>query len=106
MYKQISETKISRGDNRKGIIASCIFIACKKFDKSARSNKEIAEIFKIESTNMTKGFKKFNEIMLMIEKDNKDKKENIEYTISESLDFINRFCSNLNLESDTNELCK
>jgi len=106
MYKQISETKISRGDNRKGIIASCIFIACKKFDKCARSNKEIAEIFKIESTNMTKGFKKFNEIMLMIEKDNKNKKENIEYTISESLDFINRFCSNLNLESDTNELCK
>ena len=57
MYKQVSETKISRGENRKGIIASCIFIACKKFDKCARSNKEIAEIFKIEPTNMTKGFK-------------------------------------------------
>lgn len=103
MYKQVSETKISRGENRKGIIASCIFIACKKFDKCARSNKEIAEIFKIEPTNMTKGFKKFNEIMLILEKENKG---DIGYNISESLDFINRFCSNLNLESDTNELCK
>jgi len=103
MYKQISETKISRGDNRKGIIASCIFIACKKFDKCARSNKEIAEIFKIDSTNMTKGFKKFNEIMLMVEKKNN---YNNDYSISESLDFINRFCSNLNLEEDTTQLCK
>lgn len=103
MYKQISETKISRGDNRKGIIASCIFIACKKFDKCARSNKEIAEIFKIDSTNMTKGFKKFNEIMLMVEKKNN---YNNDYSISESLDFINRFCSNLNLEEDTIQLCK
>ena len=103
MYKKVSETKISRGENRKGIIASCIFIACKKFDKCARSNKEIAEIFKIEPTNMTKGFKKFNEIMSILEKDNKGDND---YNISESLDFINRFCSNLNLESDTNELCK
>ena len=103
MYKQISETKISRGDNRKGIIASCIFIACKKFDKCARSNKEIAEIFKIDSTNMTKGFKKFNDIMLIVEK---DKRGDIEYNISESNDFINRFCSNLNLENDTKDLCK
>jgi len=101
MYKQISETKISRGDNRKGIIASCIFIACKKFDKCARSTKEIAEIFKIDPTNMTKGFKKFNEIMLIV-----DNKEDSGYDISESLDFINRFCSNLNLEIDTIQLCK
>ena len=28
LYKQISETKISRGSNRKGIIASCIYKAC------------------------------------------------------------------------------
>ncbi len=103
MYKLISETKISRGENRKGIIASCIFIACKKFDKCARSNKEIAEIFKIDPTNMTKGFKKFNDIMLLVEKNNNSDND---YSISESLDFINRFCSNLNLETDTNELCK
>jgi transcription initiation factor TFIIB len=103
MYKQISETKISRGENRKGIIASCVFMACKKFDKCARSTKEIAEIFQIEPTNMTKGFKKFNEIMLLVEK---KQHKDVGYSISESLDFINRFCSNLNLEGGINELCK
>lgn len=103
MYKQISETKISRGENRKGIIASCVFMACKKFDKCARSTKEIAEIFQIEPTNMTKGFKKFNEIMSLVEK---HQPKDLNYNISESLDFINRFCSNLNLEGGINELCK
>ena len=29
LYKIISDTKISRGNNRKGIIASCIYFACK-----------------------------------------------------------------------------
>ena len=41
--------------------------------------------------------------MLILEK---EKKGEIDYSISQSLDFINRFCSNLNLENDTNELCK
>ena len=65
-YKIISEAKISRGENRKGIIASCIYEACKE-NNSTRSTKEIAEIFQIESTSMTKGFKKYNEIMLTID---------------------------------------
>ena len=36
---------------------------------------------------MTKGFKKFNEIMLILEKENEG---DTGYNISESLDFINR----------------
>tara|TARA_B100000676_G_C18061517_1_gene838104 strand:- start:226 stop:1533 length:1308 start_codon:yes stop_codon:yes gene_type:complete len=103
MYKEISETKISRGENRKGIIASCFYMACKKFNQCARSTKEIAEIFQISPTNMTKGFKKFNDIMLLIDKEpNKE----VSYNITESLDFINRYCSNLNLDGGINELCK
>ena len=42
-YKIISEIKISRGINRIGIIASCLFIACYE-NNSRRSIKEIAEI--------------------------------------------------------------
>lgn len=102
MYKMISETKISRGKNRVGIIASCIYMAC-KFKNSARSTKEIADIFQIEPTSMTKGFKKFNEIMLLVDK---EKKKNIHCNISESSDFVHRFCSNLNLEKDVYDLCK
>ena len=29
LYKNIAEAKISRGSNRKGIIAACIYKACK-----------------------------------------------------------------------------
>ena len=100
-YKIISEVKISRGENRIGIIASCLFIACYE-NKSRRSIKEIAEIFKIPPTSMTKGFKKFNEIMLSLKPEYKDK---FNSCISESVDFINRFCSNLNLEDKYIDLC-
>ena len=52
---------------------------------------------------MTKGFKKFNDIMLLIDE---DKKRNFnKKVISNPLDFINRFCSNLDLESDIQEIC-
>jgi transcription initiation factor TFIIB len=101
-YKIISEAKISRGENRKGIIASCIYESCKE-NNSTRSTKEIAEIFQINSTSMTKGFKKYNEIMLTIDDSKKRLKGD---SISEPLDFINRFCSNLNLENEILEICK
>jgi transcription initiation factor TFIIB len=101
-YKIISEAKISRGENRKGIIASCIYEACKE-NNSTRSTKEIAEIFRISSTSMTKGFKKYNEIMQTIDIEKKRIKEE---NISEPLDFINRFCSNLNLEHEILDICK
>jgi len=101
-YKIISEAKISRGENRKGIIASCIYEACKE-NNSTRSTKEIAEIFRISSTSMTKGFKKYNEIMQTIDIEKKRVKDE---NISEPLDFINRFCSNLNLEHEILDICK
>jgi len=70
LYTIISETKISRGANRKGIIAACVYFACKECNVP-RSSKEIAEIFKLESTVMTKGCKKCQEIINMNKK-NKD----------------------------------
>ncbi len=101
-YKIISEAKISRGENRKGIIASCIYESCKE-NNSTRSTKEIAEIFQINSTSMTKGFKKYNEIMQTIDNEKKRYKQD---NISEPLDFINRFCSNLSLDNDILDICK
>ena len=101
-YKIISEIKISRGENRTGIIASCLFIACYE-NGSRRSIKEIAEIFMIPPTSMTKGFKKFNEIMLTLKP---DLKKNFNSCISESIDFINRFCSNLNLDKEIIDICR
>lgn len=92
LYKDISELKISRGSNRNGLIASSIYMSCKK-NKVPRSAKEIAKIFNISVTTMTKGCKKFHDIM----------KTNV--VCSKPEDFIMRFCSNLNLEDKYIDLC-
>lgn len=93
LYKQISEKKISRGDNRSGLIASSIYMSCKN-NKVPRSAKEIAKIFNLKTPTMTKGCKKFQEIM----------KLNMESTNAE--DFVFRFCSKLNIDKTKREICK
>ena len=101
MYKKIAETRISRGSNRKGIIASCIFKAC-KLKNVPRSAKEIADIFQLNVTNMTRGCKKFDEIMNINKKNN----DNITLSNSDSNNFVKRFCSYLNIGDDIYEICK
>ena len=93
-YKIISECSISRGANRNGLIASCIYMACKK-ENVPRTSKEIAEIFNIELHDMTRGCKKFKELIRISKKD-----ENVKTNHSNPLDYIDRFCSNINLSND------
>jgi transcription initiation factor TFIIB len=105
LYSIVSETKISRGSNRKGIIAACVFFACKECNVP-RSTKEIAEIFNLESTVMTKGCKKCQEIIAM----NKMNKKRILNTNSiKPEDFIKRFCNRLNISHEhtlkINKIC-
>jgi len=96
LYKIVSATKISRGSNREGIIAACVFFAC-KINKVPRSTNEMADIFSITIPVMTKGCKKFQEIMQM----NKVDIYRINETDIISLDdFIERFCSKLPLLDD------
>lgn len=97
LYKKIAETKISRGEPRKGIIASCIYKAC-SLKGSPRSTQEIANIFKITTKNMTRGCKKFDTIM------NYSKNDNIQFNGSRSIDFIRRFCSHLNINSSIQKI--
>jgi transcription initiation factor TFIIIB Brf1 subunit/transcription initiation factor TFIIB len=106
LYTIISETKISRGANRKGIIAACVYFACKECNVP-RSSKEIAEIFKLESTVMTKGCKKCQEIINM----NKKNKSRVLHTDSiKPDDFIKRFCNKLDLDEpsivEVREICE
>ena len=68
LYTIISQTKISRGANRKGIIAACVFHACKEC-KVPRSTNELAHIFGIEQKVMTKGCKNYTEIMRISKSD-------------------------------------
>lgn len=92
-YKKVSESKISRGENRSGLIASSIYMSCKS-NKVPRSTKEIAKIFNLKPKTMTKGCKKFQDVM----------KLNMESTCAD--DFIQRFCSKLGLDNDIRELCR
>ena len=92
LYKKISEMRISRGDNRSGLIASSIYMSCKT-NNVPRSAKEIAKIFNLKTTTMTRGCKKFQEILQM------------DLASSTASDFIMRFCSKLNLDKHVKDVC-
>ena len=103
LYSIISDTKISRGNNRKGIIAACVFNACKECNVP-RSIKELSDIFNITPKILTKGCKNYTEIIRI----NKININRIQNTRSIDLtDFIDRFSYNLNFtDKDINKIRK
>ena len=100
LYKQISDVRIHRGSNRNGIIASCIYKAC-RIQGCPRSAKEIADMFKLNISHMTKGCKKFDEIINM----NVCKNSTMSNNITKSSDFVQRFCSKLNIGTNVCQIC-
>lgn len=93
LYKRASEKKISRGDNKDGLIASCIYYAC-LINKLPRSPKEIARMFHIDPNVLTKGNARF-QILLQINVDS-----------SNPDDYITRFGSRLNMNYTDVQKCK
>lgn len=93
LYKKVSECKISRGENREGLIASSIYLSC-IMNKSPRSPKEVARIFEIDSTLLTKGISRYQNLL----------KINIACTTPE--DYIVRFGSILNMNAQHIDYCK
>ncbi len=92
-YLIISETKISRGSNRIGIIAACIYYACKECGVP-RSTNELSSLFDIENKIMTKGCKNFTEIMRMSKHRNRTQcQESISLH-----DFVYRFSHKLKID--------
>ena len=61
-FVRMSEEKLSRGNVRKGLIACCIFYACKKHNV-ARSIKEVSVMCEIEPSVFNNSHKIFCEIM-------------------------------------------
>lgn len=110
MYKNISDCKhisgknegksiIIRGKNRMSVIAACVLFACRKKDK-ARSPKEIAELFDLKYTEITKGCKIFQKLA---------KLKNMELKLNSTKPehFILRFCEELKIKKEyTNQTIK
>jgi len=93
LYKKASEKKISRGDNKEGLIASCIYYAC-LMNKLPRSPKEVARMFHIDPNVLTKGNTRFQTLLQM----NVDSSSPDEY--------IARFGSKLNMSYQDIQICK
>lgn len=103
LYKQVSEQKyekgknkdksvIIRGNNRKGIMSACLYYGA-KLQYFPISIKEIAILFEIKIKSVTKGCRKFMELM---------KKNNLINTMLSITpkDYIERFCFKLKLKKE------
>jgi len=98
-HKKISEHDLNfRGNNRDGVIAASIYISC-RINNFPRTAKEIASIFHLDVASATKGCKNALAIVNNLEKDviNKDKTT---YCKTKPEDFIERFCSKLNINGE------
>lgn len=102
-HKKISEYNITfRGDNRDGILASSIYIAC-RVNNFPRTPKEIASVFHLDVTSATKGCKNAQNIINDIERDmNAQEKTSLGRTRPEA--FIERYCSKLNMNNELTRL--
>jgi transcription initiation factor TFIIB len=104
-HKKISESESTfRGDNRDGIIAASIYISC-RINNFPRTAKEISNIFHLDVTSATKGCKNALSIINNLEKDmiNIDKTS---FCKTKPEDFIQRFCSKLNINLELTKLCQ
>lgn len=103
-HKMISEQKTFRGLNRDGIIAASIYISC-RINDNPRTAKEIATMFHLDTTSATKGCKNATSIINTMEADViNENKTNLGTT--NPCDFIDRYCSRLNMNNELTKLCK
>jgi transcription initiation factor TFIIB len=93
LYKNASVKKISRGDNKEGLIASCIFFAC-NINNVHRSEREVSSMFNIDPIVLTKGNARFQTLL----------KLNIQS--ASPADFVSRFGSHLAMSCDDITKCK
>ena len=92
-YKTTSEKKISRCENKEGLIASCIYHSC-LINNTPRSSKEIAKMFNISHVVLNKGNSRFQQLL------------QINVISSSPEDFISRFGSRINMNLDDINNCK
>jgi len=94
LYKNLREVQISRGLNRKALIATCLFTAC-NINNVTKSQKDISEIFQIKNSTITLAKKKLLEINNYV-KSNLSSKLNV----SSPSSFIPNFCNKLGINNN------
>jgi hypothetical protein len=87
-----NKTVIIRGKNRSSVIAACIIYACRKKGKT-RSPKEMAKLFNLKNTEVTKGCKIFQKLAKL-------KNIDLKINCTKPEDFITRFCEELRINSE------
>ena len=97
-HKKISEKQTFRGDNRDGIIAASIYIAC-RVENYPRTAKEIARIFHLDTSSATKGCK--NAMVIINEM-----QCGATYSVTCPHSFIERYCSKLNVSAEMTKIAQ
>lgn len=102
-HKKITEYNLTfRGDNRDGLLASSIYIAC-RVNNFPRTPKEIASVFHLDVASATKGCKNAQNIINDIERDmSSQEKTSLGRTKPEA--FIERYCSKLSMNAELTKL--
>ena len=104
-HKKVSEYNLTfRGDNRDGILASSIYIAC-RVNNYPRTPKEIASIFHLDVASATKGCKNAQNIINDIERD-MTTQEKTYFGRTKPDAFIERYCSKLNMNTELTKLAR
>jgi len=98
-HKRISEKQTFRGDNRDGIIAASIYIAC-RVENYPRTAKEIANIFHLDCTSATRGCKNAMTIL------NEFEIGAIKFPTTQPHSFIERYCTALLMSSEMTRLAE
>lgn len=93
MYHELSQSLVSRGERRTGVIASCVFIACKK-SRAPRSVQEIAKLFDTSPRSVTMGCKKLQEIL------------DVHVRSCRPTDFVRRYCTRLRRQDIAPRVCE
>ena len=107
LFKTVDEHQLFRGQNKEGLIADCVYRACK--DKGVpRSIKEIAVIFGINEQVMTKGNRCFTKVWNKMQNDTSvhlPPQSNRPMCLSQPTDYVERFCSPLRIEPTAVAAC-
>jgi transcription initiation factor TFIIB len=85
-------------------MAASIYISC-RINNYPRTAKELATIFYLDVTSATQGCKNAQNILNILEKD-MDNKDKTMFCKTKPEDFIERYCSKLNVNSELTKLCQ